>query len=126
MHLVARDSNGNYVPLDHPDATVEQVSGELRRVHTWNDGGRQAGHIHEAETWVPVEHAQDIYDKSLSNKGRDTELGDRAWDHAEIDDEHTVAPGADHNQLWRDEIPEGVTVAKTHPQPASLPEGVRS
>lgn len=125
-HLVARDQNGNYVPHDHPDATVEQISGILIHVASWNDEPRGPSGQHVAHMYVPAEHVDQIIAKSLSNQGRDVQSGDRAWDHCEvISDEHDHGPGGP-NQLWHDDVPDGVTVALVHPTPEVLPEGVNS
>ena len=132
-HLVSRDSKGNYVPHYHPEAVTEQVSGVLIHVRSWNDEPRIDGCLHAADMWVPVEHVDDIIDKSLSNKHRVgrvfSETGapageDRAWDHCQVwEDGHNDGPGGP-NQLWLDDVPDGVIVRFTHPLPATMPEGV--
>lgn len=144
-HLVARDSSGNYVHHSEPGAVLEQVSGVLVHVRSWNDTDRSGLGVEAADMWVPVEHVDDIINKSLSNKGRvgrvyvDSNANrvqsnhpearfageDRAWDHCEVigDGSHEDGPGGP-NQLWHDDVPGGVTISRTHPMPSVLPEGV--
>lgn len=97
-HLIARHPDGYHVALDHPDAVVEEISGELRHVHMWNDGDRN-GHHHDAHDYVPVEHLAEYVARAGSNLHRDTAGGDRAWDHVEVGDVHEDGPGGP-NQHW--------------------------
>lgn len=121
-HLIARHPDGYHVPLNHPEAVVEQVSGELREVRMWNDTDRN-NHMHQAIDYVPVEHVDDYVARAYSNAHRDTATGDRAWDHVEVGTVHADGPGGP-NQHWHDDVPADLTVTVTHP--AADLEGVNA
>lgn len=112
-HLIARHPDGYHVPLAHPDAVVEQISGELRKVRMWNEEPRN-GHYHEVVDYVPVEHVDEYVARAYSNAHRDTKSGDRAWEHVEVGDAHETGDGGPV-QHWHDKVPSHLSVAVVHP-----------
>ena len=112
-HMIARHPNGvDYIHRDHPDfyANSEVISGVFKRVTCWNDGPRNGFH-HKAETYVPVEHVDAFVATCYSNQHRDTEAGDRAWDHVTVDDD--LSGWSDPQEHWHDEA--GSNAAATLP-----------
>lgn len=99
-HVIAKSSvTGNYVPLDHPEATHEVISGELRKVTMHNvgqqptdDGPREVHH--EAVDYVPVEHVQQYAAEARTR-----------WQDVTVGTAHESGPGGDDQHLLADDHP---------------------
>lgn len=94
-HVIAKSAvTGQYVPLDHPDAAPEVISGELRKVTMDNGSDHASGIAHGAVDYVPVEHVQQYAAEARTR-----------WQSVTVGTEHESGPGGDDQHLKDDDHP---------------------
>lgn len=99
-HLIARNAEGSYVPVGHPDGVAEVISGQYRRVTMTSlaaAGIDSDGHVqvatHQAVDYVPVEHVDEYVAGAQ-----------KTWQQVAVGVGHDSGPGGDM-QHWHDETP---------------------
>jgi hypothetical protein len=94
-HVIAKSTvSGQYVPLDHPEADPEIISGELRKVTMSNDDGHASGFAHGAVDYVPVEHVQQYAAEARTR-----------WQSVTVGESHDSGPGGDDQHSQADDHP---------------------
>lgn len=104
-HVIAKSNvTGNYVPLDHPEAVPEIISGEKRKVTMRNRVVTQVADgtldvWHEAIDYVPIEHV-DQYAAEARTR----------WQEVTVDHSagHDSGPGGDDQHVVDDDHPAAV------------------
>lgn len=94
-HKIAKSRRtGEYVPIDHPDAQVEEIKGEYREVVMTSDPAHPMQHV--ATTYVPVEHLDQYVAEARTR-----------WPSVVVPapDVHNSGPGGDMQHWYDDEEP---------------------
>lgn len=101
-HVIAKSTrSGEYVPIDHPDAAPEVISGELRKVTMDHDGTMHpSGYPHGAVDYVPVEHVEQYAAEARTR-----------WQSVTVGQEHDSGPGGDDQHLIAVDHPVAVALA---------------
>lgn len=103
QHVIARSNvNGHYVPLDHPEAVPEIISGTL--IHVVMEGTRTVTHEDgsshsvemKAEDYVPIEHVEEY---TANARTRWSEVS------TPTPGQHTAGPGGEDQHLHDDDHP---------------------